>query len=47
MEETNAVSSSSNPTAKKKANSKDGVFSKIADLFSGVKAEFGKIIWPT
>jgi len=47
MEETKTVSSSSNTTAKKKAKSKDGVFAKIADFFSGVKAEFGKIIWPT
>jgi preprotein translocase subunit SecE len=47
MEETKVVSSSSKTPAKKKAKSKDGVFSKIADFFTGVKAEFGKIIWPT
>lgn len=46
MEETKVVSSSSKTPAKKKAK-KDGVFSKIADFFTGVKAEFGKIIWPT
>ena len=47
MEETKAVVSSSSKTSAKKKANKDGVFSKIADFFSGVKAEFGKIIWPT
>ncbi|WP_029232496.1 preprotein translocase subunit SecE [Butyrivibrio sp. VCB2006] len=47
MEETKVVSSSSKTSAKKKAKSKDGVFAKIANFFTGVKAEFGKIIWPT
>ncbi|WP_081671405.1 preprotein translocase subunit SecE [Butyrivibrio sp. XBB1001] len=52
MEETKAVQNSSETSekkssAKKSKNKEDGVFSKISGFFAGVKAEFGKIIWPT
>ncbi len=51
MEETKVVEKSSESSkkaaAKNNKKSKDGVFSKISDFFTGVKAEFGKIIWPT
>lgn len=51
MEETKVVEKSSESTkkeaAKKNKKSDDGVFAKISDFFTGVKAEFGKIIWPT
>ncbi len=51
MEETKVVdkkSEATNSTSKKNNNkSKDTVIDKIAHFFKGVKAEFGKIIWPT
>ena len=53
MEETKVVDNSS-ATSKKETSAKksakkgnDTVFSRIGDFFTGVKAEFGKIIWPT
>jgi len=45
MEETKVVENKS-ATSKKK-NSGEGFGSKITAFFTGVKAEFGKIIWPT
>ena len=51
MEETKAVQNSSETSEKKssakKSKDKENVFSKISGFFAGVKAEFGKIIWPT
>ena len=50
MEETKVVeksSESSKKAAAKKNKNSENVFSKISDFFTGVKAEFGKIIWPT
>ncbi|SFB76537.1 preprotein translocase subunit SecE [Butyrivibrio sp. YAB3001] len=53
MEETKVVQDNSETSgskkvvsAKKNKKSKDGAFSKISGFFAGVKAEFGKIIWP-
>ena len=53
MEETKVVQNNSetsatkkNASAKKSKKSQDGVFAKISGFFTGVKAEFGKIIWP-
>jgi preprotein translocase subunit SecE len=36
-----------NTAVKKNKKAEDGVVSKISGFFTGVKAEFGKIIWPT
>jgi len=58
MEETKVVDNKSEQTksssARKNKKSKNGllgkigaVITKIGDFFTGVKAEFGKIIWPT
>ena len=52
MEETKVVQNSSETSekkssAKKSKKKENGVFSKISGFFTGVKAEFGKIIWPT
>ena len=52
MEETkvvqnNSETSNKNTSAKKNKKSENGVISKISGFFAGVKAEFGKIIWPT
>ena len=51
MEETKVVQNSSETSEKKtsakKNKKKEGPFSKISGFFTGVKAEFGKIIWPT
>ena len=55
MEETKVVDNKSekakSSSVKKSNKSKDGIVaktvSKITDFCAGVKAEFGKIIWPT
>ena len=52
MEETkvvqnNSETSNKNTSAKKNKKSENAVLSKISGFFAGVKAEFGKIIWPT
>ena len=52
MEETKVVQNNSETSekkssAKKSKKKENGVFSKISGFFTGVKAEFGKIIWPT
>lgn len=52
MEETKVVdneskASKSSSTKKKKENVFAATFNKIKNFFVGVKAEFGKIIWPT
>ena len=52
MEETKVVDNSSatskkETSAKKSKKGNETAFSKIGDFFTGVKAEFGKIIWPT
>ncbi|MBQ9589525.1 MAG: preprotein translocase subunit SecE [Butyrivibrio sp.] len=55
MEETKVVQNGSeasqkDASAKKKKKSKfsiRAILTKISDFFNGVKAEFGKIIWPT
>ena len=52
MEETKVVQNNSEASekktsAKKSKKNENGVFSKISGFFTGVKAEFGKIIWPT
>ena len=46
MEETKVAENKSTSTKKSK-KSNNGIFSKISGFFTGVKAEFGKIIWPT
>ena len=54
MEETKVVDNSSETSKKEtsakkpaKKAAKSGLFATIGDFFTGVKAEFGKIIWPT
>jgi preprotein translocase subunit SecE len=51
MEETKVVEKNSDTSkksaAKKSKKSDDGAFAKVSNFFTGVKAEFGKIIWPT
>ena len=43
----NSEASKKNTSAKKNKKSENAVLSKISGFFAGVKAEFGKIIWPT
>ncbi len=50
MEETKVVqneSGASKQAVAKKNKKSGGVLDKISGFFTGVKAEFGKIIWPT
>ena len=50
MEETKVVdnkSEASKSSSKKKKSNENGIVSRISGFFTGVKAEFGKIIWPT
>ena len=51
MEETKVVDNKSemakSSSVKKSKKSKDGIVSKVSGFFAGVKAEFGKIMWPT
>jgi preprotein translocase subunit SecE len=53
MEETKVVDNSSETSKKEtsakktKKSAKSGLFATIGEFFAGVKAEFGKIIWPT
>ncbi len=46
MEETKVLEKKET-SAKKSKKDKNGFFAKVGDFFTGVKAEFGKIIWPT
>ncbi|WP_081779927.1 preprotein translocase subunit SecE [Butyrivibrio proteoclasticus] len=43
--ETSKKESSKKETSKKKAAEKEGFFSKIGGFFTGVTAEFNKIMW--
>ncbi len=48
MEENKVVENKTAPSKKpSKKPVEDGAFSKLGSFFKGVKAEFGKIIWPT
>ena len=53
MEETKVVDNSSETSKKEtsakkaKKSAKGGFFAPVSEFFTGVKAEFGKIIWPT